>query len=52
MNTGMQQFDENGYVPYTMKDYKTLASAKLIRGGLGANIGSDKWIKTKAKTEK
>lgn len=55
INKGKQRFDKKTgiYVPYSMKNYKDLqTNAKKHRGGLGANIGTDKWFKKKLMTEK
>jgi len=40
------------YHPYTLKDYKELASAKIVLGGLGPNIGTKDWEEKMKKMKK
>lgn len=50
-----KKLDRGGpYKQYSLKDYKELQqqTANLKRGGLGANIYTDDWIKKKEKIEK
>lgn len=34
---------DGSYKPYTLKDYKQIASAKIVLGGLGPNTGTKEW---------
>ncbi len=54
MNAGQQKWRDNKYVPYNLKNFKDLQQNQVQqrRGGLGANIGTDQWMKKKIKTEK
>ncbi len=40
------------YKPYSLKDYKDITSAKLVLGGLGANIGTKEWFEKQEKIKK
>ena len=53
-NKGKQKFLPGGsYVPYNLRNFNNIKSnMKKHRGGLGANIGTEKWFQKKLKTEK
>lgn len=53
-NGNNKSINENDitYHPYTLKDYKELASAKIVLGGLGPNTGTKEWEEKMKKMKK
>ena len=51
-NSNLDANYDNSYKPYSLKDYKDITSAKLVLGGLGANIGSKEWMEKQEKMKK
>lgn len=43
---------EGAYQPYSLKEYKELSRAKIVLGGLGANIGTKEWEEKQQKMKK
>jgi hypothetical protein len=44
--------NESTFKPYSLKDYKQIASTKIVLGGLGANIGTKEWEEKQRKMKK
>jgi hypothetical protein len=44
--------NDGSYKPYTLKDYKQIASTKIVMGSLGPNIGSKEWEEKQRKMKK
>jgi hypothetical protein len=44
--------NDGSYKPYSLKDYKQIASAKIVLGGLGPNTGTKEWEEKQKKMKK
>ena len=44
--------NDGSYKPYSLKDYKQIASAKIVLGGLGPNTGTKEWEEKQRKMKK
>ena len=51
-NSNLDANYDNGYKPYSLKDYKDITSVKLVLGGLGANTGTKEWMEKQEKMKK